>query len=103
MLLIGAFIENNALLGLHPIRGEFFEPDGYSAKYPLQDDAWPSTNDHACSATYSCLHRATHRPMLDRITDRAHIIETGTDSFRFKRTLAQRQRKGSEHDEHPVT
>jgi len=40
--------------------------------------------------------------VLDRITDRAHIIETGVDSFRFKRTLAQRQRKGSGHDEHPV-
>jgi hypothetical protein len=38
--------------------------------------------------------------VLDRITDRAHIIETGTDSFRFKRTLAQRQRAGSGHDEH---
>ena len=42
------------------------------------------------------------KAVLDRITDRAHIIETGADSFRFKRTLAQRQRKGSAHDEHPV-
>jgi DNA replication protein DnaC len=42
------------------------------------------------------------KAVLDRITDRAHIIETGVDSFRFKRTLAQRQRKGSGNDEHPV-
>ena len=33
------------------------------------------------------------KALLDRITDRAHIIETGTESFRFRRTLGQRQRK----------
>lgn len=31
---------------------------------------------------------------LDRITDRAHIIETGTESFRFRRTLEKRRGKG---------
>jgi DNA replication protein DnaC len=34
------------------------------------------------------------KALLDRITDRAHIIETGTESFRFRRTLEQRKRKG---------
>jgi len=33
------------------------------------------------------------KALLDRITDRAHIIETGTESYRFKRTLEKRQRK----------
>lgn len=34
------------------------------------------------------------KALLDRITDRAHIIETGGESYRFRRTLAQRTRKG---------
>lgn len=33
------------------------------------------------------------KALLDRITDRAHIIETGTESYRFRRTLAQHRRK----------
>jgi hypothetical protein len=30
--------------------------------------------------------------LLDRITDRAHIIETGTQSFRFRRTAERRKK-----------
>jgi DNA replication protein DnaC len=33
------------------------------------------------------------KALLDRITDRAHIIETGTDSYRFRRTMEVRQKK----------
>jgi len=32
------------------------------------------------------------KALLDRITDRAHIIETGTESYRFKRTVAAKRR-----------
>ncbi len=28
------------------------------------------------------------KAVLDRVTDRAHIIETGCDSYRFRRSLA---------------
>ncbi len=35
------------------------------------------------------------KALLDRLTDRAHIIDTGTESYRFRRTLAQRQKNGS--------
>jgi DNA replication protein DnaC len=35
------------------------------------------------------------KALLDRVTDRAHIIETGTDSYRFRRTLERHQRKES--------
>jgi DNA replication protein DnaC len=34
------------------------------------------------------------KALLDRITDRAHIIETGSDSYRFRRTLELRGRHG---------
>jgi DNA replication protein DnaC len=30
------------------------------------------------------------KALLDRLTDRAHIIETGSGSFRFRRTLERR-------------
>jgi DNA replication protein DnaC len=33
------------------------------------------------------------KALLDHITDRAHIIETGTDSYRFRRTIEKRKRK----------
>lgn len=33
------------------------------------------------------------KAVLDRLTDRAHIIETGTESYRFKRSMEKRQRK----------
>ena len=33
------------------------------------------------------------KALLDRVTDRAHIIETGTESFRFKRTMEARKKK----------
>lgn len=32
------------------------------------------------------------KALLDRITDRAHIIETGSESYRFRRTLERRGR-----------
>jgi DNA replication protein DnaC len=31
--------------------------------------------------------------LLDRITDRAHIIETGTESYRFRRTMERKKKK----------
>jgi DNA replication protein DnaC len=33
------------------------------------------------------------KALLDRITDRAHILETGTESYRFRRN-AEKQKKG---------
>ena len=33
------------------------------------------------------------KALLDRVPDQAHIIETGADSYRFRRTLEKRQKK----------
>jgi DNA replication protein DnaC len=41
------------------------------------------------------------KALLDRITDRAHIIETGTESYRFRRTLEKR--KGQTPEANPTT
>jgi DNA replication protein DnaC len=35
------------------------------------------------------------KAMLDRLTDQAHIIETGSESYRFRRTLEKKQAKGA--------
>ena len=34
------------------------------------------------------------KAVLDRITDRAHIIDTGQESYRFRRTREKRPKKG---------
>ena len=33
------------------------------------------------------------KALLDRITDRAHIVETGTESFRFRRTMERSKKR----------
>ena len=32
------------------------------------------------------------KALLDRITDRAHILETGSDSYRFRRTMERKKK-----------
>ncbi len=43
------------------------------------------------------------KALLDRITDRAHIIETGTESYRFRRTLEKRQKSTKPADKEKST
>ena len=33
------------------------------------------------------------KALIDRITDRAHIIETGAESYRFRRTMEKQRRR----------
>jgi DNA replication protein DnaC len=39
------------------------------------------------------------KALLDRLTDRAHIIETGSESYRFRRTLQRRRGKERGNDQ----
>jgi DNA replication protein DnaC len=32
------------------------------------------------------------KALLDRITDRAHILETGSESYRFRRTMERKKK-----------
>jgi DNA replication protein DnaC len=34
------------------------------------------------------------KAMLDRLTDQAHIIETGSESYRFRRTMEKKKKGG---------
>ena len=44
------------------------------------------------------------KALLDRITDRSHIVETGTESYRFRRTVESRSRaKGPGRPTGPVS
>jgi hypothetical protein len=38
------------------------------------------------------------KALIDRITDRANIIETGTESYRFRRTLEKRKGRSPSSD-----
>jgi len=44
-------------------------------------------NNSAAASGIATLCKA----MLDRLTDQAHIIETGTESYRFRRTLEKKK------------
>jgi DNA replication protein DnaC len=33
------------------------------------------------------------KALIDRITDRAHIMETGTESYRFRRTTEKQKKR----------
>jgi DNA replication protein DnaC len=39
------------------------------------------------------------KALLDRITDQAHILETGTESYRFRRTMNKQKKGGKQPEE----
>jgi hypothetical protein len=64
----------------------------------LRDFGIPATVTGTNNTPFSAFslvfaHPLLCKALLDRITDRAHIIETGTESYRFRRTVEGRQKK----------
>jgi len=45
--------------------------------------------------THVIPHAGLCKALIDRITDRAHIIETGAESYRFCKTLEKRKGRTS--------
>ncbi len=43
------------------------------------------------------------KALLDRITDRAHILETGTESYRFRRTMNKHKTRNETAGGDPVS
>ena len=74
-----------------------------SPHYPCLAPAWRGVfTNESCLTTNLPFSEWTQvlpnarlcKALLDRITDQAHIIETGTESYRFRRTMDRRRRKG---------
>ena len=59
LLPIGALMESNSLLGLHPTRGEFFEPDPYSSSIRSSTSSGRSAN--RARKTLDCVRAAYDR------------------------------------------
>ena len=53
-----------------------------------------TTNLPSPSGPRSFRTRGSAKPVLGRITNRAHIIDTGQESYRCRRTSEKRQKKG---------
>ena len=63
----------------------------------IDDIFWPPIYPHPQAAAHSgedAAHGDTRlcKALLDRITDRAHILETGTESYRFRRTMERKKK-----------
>lgn len=67
------------------------KPGALAGSTPLaqwrQAGRWPQCFDRLWQALNARHGRQDGTRQLDRITDRAHIIETGADSYRFRRTV----------------
>jgi hypothetical protein len=53
----------------------------------------PAHSHRALTSTFSA-HPKRSEAVVDRLTFNAHIVETGTESWRFKKTMERQQRKG---------
>jgi hypothetical protein len=57
----------------------------------------PRLEDLSCLSKLRAIRLSTEstwlcKAVLDRLTDQAHIIETGAESYRFRRTLGKKRK-----------
>jgi DNA replication protein DnaC len=50
-----------------------------------------TTNLPFSEGTITFPNARVYKAKLDRLTDQAHIIQTGTESYRFRRTLEKKK------------
>ena len=73
------------------LRVECEERDRHAVENRIRDAQLPAAKTLEWTGVFP--NPRLCKAVLDRVTDRAHIIETGTESYRFRRTMEGKQKR----------